>query len=149
MVNLHSSEIFRLLLLLRIHGKHKLIRKLVVFLCVVVEERPTDHFCSWSVLRVSIVYQSPCLCFGSHNVHVLVGVDTCSGQHCCGCFRRLIRFTQRLRICISLSLRVYSCICQYFCDRPVLRDRWSKSRTGVCCDILLLHLDFAVCRSIL
>ena len=38
MVSLHSSEIFRLLLLLRFHGNNKLIRKLVVFVSVVVEE---------------------------------------------------------------------------------------------------------------
>ena len=38
MVSLHSSEIFRLLLLLRLHGNNKHTRKLDVFVSVVVEE---------------------------------------------------------------------------------------------------------------
>ena len=50
---------------------------------------PTDHFCS--ILRVSTVYQSPCLSFGSHHVHVLIGIATFNGRHRWGCFRRLIR----------------------------------------------------------
>ena len=44
----------------------------------------------------------------------------------------VVLFRQRPRVCLSVFLCFYPCLYQYVCDRSVLRDRWSKSRTGVC-----------------
>ena len=97
-----------------------------------------------SVLRVSTVYQSPCLCFGSHPVHVLVDVATYNGQHCWGCFRRLIRFHN-----VHVFAFPFACVFTLAFASISVIDLFSvidgrSHALGCVCDIHLLNLEFAV-----
>ena len=141
MVSLHSSEIFRLLLLLRFHGNNKLIRKLVVLVSVVVETWPTDHFCSQSVLRVSSVAMpllrvSPCP-WSRRRRHL-------QWPTLLRLFQKADSFPQCLRVCLSLA-----CVFTLsFASIPVI-DLFSviggrNHALGCVCVIPLLNLKFAV-----
>ena len=143
MVSLHSGEIFRLLLLLRVHWNNKLIRRLGVFVSVVVEEWPTDHICSQSVLHVSTVYQSPCLCSRSHHVE---------GWGCSVSPPTVANIVEPVPFAWGCSVSTTStCLCQYpftcvFTDLFSVIDGRNHALECVC-DILLLYPENSLCLS--